>query len=638
MNTILPSSISYQVSALVEGTSLDEYSVVKANDAVQPVFIDPVLEDPDLTGLLVYLRSPEGETAGKQVYYLLKTPESQMDPFLNPMRDEVIQDPVYGGENTETLSDSPESPEEEENSENSDNSPIDTDTAINVDTGIAPVEEREIRIYVSRLDRDLPAFPFPENLKLGLYSLVFEVLGERQTLYQTERRLYYIGKAEFTLPDIQSYLPGLSAGSFLIPPGLSVMLETQAAMDKRLDPYIVWYDGKRRIREGRIADGNGCFLWEAPAQTGFHTIRAELFPFRPVGVSYGSGNSSIRGRFSIPELRGKVKELALPISAKGEKPVLFVPEGEKILRWYQFAGNIGDAMTNGGRGNLAGNDLEDLHWVPSEGIYGLLVKTGDTYQVPSSSFAIDEDKRGGASFLLRVKPLAEETILTASFKAAAPASPGNALIMSIVYRDRSLQLNLESGGLKAVCSLPVYAFAEGFMGASAPSPKDFITLEAGFYVRGNVFMAALGMAEDGNFEGKTVLSGLFQADSSAVLEDVPANMAAIELSYPLNGEISCVLGTSRAQLLQPPVRESTRVTAERNLEETVSEAGQLISAAAVEDPVPDGTLDPLPFEAPGEVSSQATPSPLAIFDELVLISRNLVPLSDSPLVNETDKP
>jgi hypothetical protein len=94
MDTILPSSVTYQVSASVGKTSLDDYSVVGKNDAVQPVFINPTVNDPDLTGLLVYLRNPEGETVGEKVYYLLKTAENQaQSPSQSPAEDET-QGPV----------------------------------------------------------------------------------------------------------------------------------------------------------------------------------------------------------------------------------------------------------------------------------------------------------------------------------------------------------------------------------------------------------------------------------------------------------------------------------------------------------------------------------------------------------------
>jgi hypothetical protein len=615
MDTILPSSVTYQVSALVGTTSLDDCSVIGKDDALRPVFMNSVVNDPDLTGLLVYLQSPDGERVGKKVYYLLKDAENpewglfqglEENPSQNPVKDQtwILEQSNEAAKNTL----------EEENLGKTNNETLN------------PVkEEEETFIYVSRLDKDIPAFPFPENLKIGNYSLVFEVLGEKQTLYRTERYAHYIGDAKFALGDIQSYLPGVSAGSYLIPPGLAVMLETQVVADQRLDPYIVWYDGKQRITEGRIADGTGCLLWEAPDQTGFHTIRAELFPFNPGRVSSGNGNSRTRGRSSVPELRGKVKELALPVSARGEKPGFSVPEGGEILHWYQFAGNLRDSMANGNnsRGkDLGGSGGQDLLWVPSEGIYGLSVKTGDTYQLPRLSFSMDEEKRGGGSFFLRVKPMAEGTLLSASFKAAG--SSGDTLTMAVVYQGQSLQLTLESEGLKAASSLALDTFLENSTESSAKDPglKDFITVEAGFYVQENTFTAALSMEGNGEFRGKTLLPSLFQADPSAVLDSFPVNLVEIELFKPLSGEINCRLGTSREQAPRSPARESLSPGAEKKTEDTVP-AAELATQVTAEETGP-AEFSP-PAEEPGDRnSSQTEPYPLAIFDELALIFRNPV--------------
>jgi hypothetical protein len=602
MDTILPSSVTYQVSALVGKASLENHSVIGKDDAVQPVFINPVAGDPDLTGLLVYLQSPEGETVGEKVYYLLKTAENaEGDSSQSPAPDET-----RGPEQGETAETAKDGPEKEEIPGKA------------VKETLNPGKEREIILPVSRLDKNLPPFPFPENLKIGGYSLIFETLGEKQTLHRTERHIHYIGDAEFTLGDIQSYLPGVSAGSYLIPPGFAVMLETQVNADERLDPYIIWYDGKRRIVEGRIAGGAGRLLWEAPAQTGFHTIRAELFPFNPAGLSPGTGNSRTGGRSSVPELRGKVKELVLPVSAKGG-PGLPVPEGGKILHWYQFAGNLRDSMAGGGRERDLAGSGQDLRWVPSEGIYGLSVKTGDTYQLPRLSFAMDEEKQGGGSFLLRVKPVTEGTLLSASFKAAG--SPGNALTMAVVYQERSLHLSLESEGLKASGSLALDMFLED-PGSSAGSVlKDFITVEAGFYVRENTFTAALSVEGNGEFGGKTMLPGLFQADSSAVLGSLPENQVEIELFKPLSGEISCRLGTSREEASRLPARESQLLTPGKKTEDAVSSAEPAIPAAAEG----TGPEEPGPSSAGAlrdRDSSQGEPYPLAIFDELALIVRN----------------
>ncbi|MDR0451086.1 MAG: hypothetical protein LBH26_07450 [Treponema sp.] len=613
MDTILPSSVSYQVSAVVGKTPVDDYSVIGENDAVRPVFMNSVVNDPDLTGLLMYLQGPEGERLGKKVYYLLKNAESPAeDPYQIPAQDSALSPEEEGSEYSEWdgTGITEQSGEAAANTPEEENNPPKIKTE-----ALNPANEEETIIRVSRLDKDLPVFPFPENLEIGGYSLVFEALGEKQTLYRTERRIYYIGGAKFALEDIQSYLPGLSAGSYLIPPGLTVMLETQVTADERLDPYIVWYDGKRRITEGRIAGGTGRILWEAPAQTGFHTIRAEVFPVNPAALPSGSGNSRTGGRSSVPELRGKVKELALPVSAKGEKPGFPVPETGEILHWYQFAGNLRDSMADGNRGrDLSGREGRDLRWVPSEGIYGLSVQAGETYQLPPSSFVIDEEKQGGGSFLLRVKPLAEGTLLTVSFEAAG--SSAKALTMTVVYRERALQLSLESEGLRADASLPLDMFPEDFTENSAdPALKDFIVAEAGFYIRENSFRAALGVAGDGKFGGG-LLSELFRTDPSAVPGAFPAGLTEIELSAPLSGKISCRLGSSGEQSPRQPARESRAPASETEGEDTVAAAEA--AALSAEETAPAAL--PSPARA-AQGPSRTEPQPLAVFDEFALIFR-----------------
>jgi hypothetical protein len=211
-------------------------------------------------------------------------------------------------------------------------------------------------------------------------------------------------------------------------------------------------------------------------------------------------------------------------------------------------------MASNNRGkDLAGSG--DLHWTPSEGIYGLAVKTGDTYQLPYSSFVINGDKQGGGCFLLRVKPAAEGTLFTGSFKAAG--SPGNALTMSVIYGEQSLQLILESEGLKAAGSLPLDMFLEDRGGNSTGYPvfKNFITLETCFYLEGNTFTAAMIVKGDGDFGGETILPGPYPADPPAGSGGFLAEPVTVELLRPLSGEISCRLGTSQEQTAWP-VKES----------------------------------------------------------------------------------
>jgi hypothetical protein len=197
--------------------------------------------------------------------------------------------------------------------------------------------------------------------------------------------------------------------------------------------------------------------------------------------------------------------------------------------------------------------------------------------------------------------------------------------MSIAYRDQSLQLSLEFEGQKALGSLPLDMLLEDPAASPEyPEVKNFVTLEAGFYVRGNTFIAALHREGDAGFGEKTLLPGEFQVDSSAGFSShgSPAGHLTMELSGPLSGEINCRLGT-REQAPQP-ARGNRNLTSEKAAGETAS-PGQLTLVSAGETaPAEPSAEIPAASSAghravPSRDSPQTEPYPLAIFDEFAII-------------------
>ncbi|MCL2879365.1 MAG: hypothetical protein FWF29_03890, partial [Treponema sp.] len=164
---------------------------------------------------------------------------------------------------------------------------------------VTAINDDDIEFYVDRLDTPLPAFSLPTSFRIGSYTMIIRVLGENNILGEVQLPFFYLGTAKFSLKDISLYLPGASSESRLIPPGTSVLLEAKVEADPRLNPYIVWYDGKKIINEGKLADGAGFIFWNAPVQNGLQTLRAEIFP---VLDHAGIG--------------GITKEIILPVSGK----------------------------------------------------------------------------------------------------------------------------------------------------------------------------------------------------------------------------------------------------------------------------------------------------------------------------------
>jgi hypothetical protein len=318
-------------------------------------------------------------------------------------------------------------------------------------------------IAVSRLDMDLPPFSLPADLEIGRYVMVFQVRGEREILDRIDKTVYFTGDARLSIDDVKSYLPGFSGGSPLIPPGAVIMLEAQISADPRLDPYVVWYNGRKRIAEGLVSEGANRFMWKAPEQTGFHNIRAELFPLRPALYS-----------------GGKVKELSLPVSQKQERAGYFAGAQDGFAYWYQFRGDLLDSKTaDTGRALILPHRNAHPHWLPAAGIYGIAVGRDDVYLLPGSPFSFSENEQVSGEFMLRFKPLGEGTVFRASFRTGT--SPRDALVLTLAYTGKVLKLILTADSESVVEDISSGIF----------SKNEFVAAVIDFSIRGEVFTAGL---------------------------------------------------------------------------------------------------------------------------------------------------
>ncbi|MDR1099919.1 MAG: hypothetical protein LBL28_05495 [Treponema sp.] len=466
LDTVFPSNGTYQVNALVNETSLNDCSLISKNDRIYPYFASSVLSDPDITGLVVFLQTPSGYIINKKIHYTLETVEEDA-PVENS--GEVIDDTV---------------PED---------ALIKVTENINI---IEPVkiDESEILIPVNRLDKGLPFFLLPDTLEIGPYTMIFQILGKREVLYREEKPVYYLDDAEFSLTDIQKYLPDVSGGSPLIPPGIAIMLEAQVVSDERLDPYIVWYSGRKRLSEGRISEGGGFILWKAPEQTGFHTIRAEVFPRRPNGVFPGIS-----------------REISLPISSKTENGGYFSGESANILYWYQFQGNLQDSKNPVSTERaLVPRGEKNSRWIPEGNIYGLAVDSQSAYLLPSFSFMPSGEAQGAGRFMLRFKPVSEGLVFSSCFK--SESAPADMVYMNLSVAGETLNLDIIAPERSAAITLNYTEEAE-----------SFITLFIDFVIHENYFEARIDREND---------------------PAPPAEPKRISLLNPLNGEGSFQFGAS----------------------------------------------------------------------------------------------
>ncbi|MDR1277428.1 MAG: hypothetical protein LBK02_01610 [Treponema sp.] len=472
LDTVFPSNGTYQVNALVNETSLSDCSLISRNDRIYPYFASSVISDPDVTGLLVFLQTPSGYIINKKIHYTLDT----LDIL------ETVEENAPVENSGEAIDDT-----------------IPEDALIKVTENIniiepVKIDESEILIPVNRLDKGLPFFLLPDTLEIGPYTMIFQILGKKEVLYREEKPVYYLDDAAFSLTDIQKYLPDVSGGSHLIPPGVAIMLEAQVVSDERLDPYIVWYSGRKRLSEGRISEGAGFILWKAPEQTGFHTIRAEVFPRRSNG-----------------DFPGISREISLPISSKTENAGYFSGESANILYWYQFQGNLQDSKNPVSTERaLVPRSEKNSRWIPEGNIYGLAVDSQSAYLLPSFSFMPSGETQGAGRFMLRFKPVSEGLIFSSCFK--SESAPADMVYMNLSFAGETLNLDIIAPETSAAITLNYTEEAE-----------RFVTLFIDFAIHENYFDARISREND---------------------PAPPAEPKKISLLNPLNGEGSFQFGAS----------------------------------------------------------------------------------------------
>jgi hypothetical protein len=473
LDTMIPSSGSYHVRTLVNGVPIEECSIIRSGDKIRPYFTVSVANDPDLVSLLVYFQDLQGRISGGKVRYTLRP--------------------------TEVTAQAEKKAQEEQ----------DADEAVSEQIEAKTVEEdqnKEIEIVVKSLARELPYFPLSASLAIGSYTLVFEAQGNKEILSRTEIDVFYLSNAEFNLKDIAMYLPGVS-DSQLISPSTTVLLETRLDFDARLDPYVVWYNGRNIISEGKVSAGAGSILWDAPEQAGFYSLRLEAFPFQlkrnctgifrgialpvsPKAVDMGyffrndSNNAaqSLAAKTAHPELAG----IITPENSDGgnaRPPLPSLPP--ELLQWYRFEGSLESSTPLPGEEQslLQVSAKKARRWAGAGQSYGLSTGLDDVYQLPLVNFFKGKD-RGGGIFRSHIRLPAEGVILSAFFPLKSSSSEG--AWVEMISEGNIIALIINAGG--ASVEIPVNLDVSEMQG--------FIPIATEFYVLPNRLDARITLGEN----------------------------------------------------------------------------------------------------------------------------------------------
>jgi len=432
IDTILPSAGNYKLNIHVNDIPIDELSFIKSADDIKLLFEESVSADQDVTGLTVFIRNQSQQTIGQRSVFS-----------------------------------------------------INGDDLLSADTDTIEV--------IKNLD-NIPLFQIPKDLPVGLYTIVLQAMSGKNVLQKTEKSFYYLGDTVFSFKGINTYLPGIADSPGLIPRGTLVMAEADISFSDVLDPYIVWYEGRRKISEGYFSDGAGQIFWKAPDQSGFFLLRAEVFP---VNVSN--------------RLTGFVNEASLLVSStKTFDMHLISGDLPQLMYWYTFEGNFSNLKSSAPAEQVFSQPVNSRQWKGVNGTYGLA--TGYNNVIPLANISAAGNDAINWQILFRFMPVKNGGVFSVVFDSTRN------VYMHLFYYEHDLVLTLTSFGSSVThtISLPRAENDDKYFPA-------FLTASVGFSF------------------SHGVLSAQFNNIGSFVNAD-PA-VLSLALDFEIAGEIKIFLGS-----------------------------------------------------------------------------------------------
>ena len=391
MDSLFPSIGNYKINVHINDISLDDCSFVRYNDVIHLYFDNSVSNDPDVTGLTAFLKDSNGMTIGWKVVYKLEINEieDETDPLSVKGKSDETKDKLTEDENEQTASqttdDENDLPQEEK---------LDDIQKDQYDDG-------EVLLFIVKSLDDLPVFPIPNDLSMGRYTIVFHIMGEFDVLQKIEKPLFYLSRTGFSYEGIIVNLPGIAESTQIIPRATIVMLETNLKIDNILNPYIIWYNGKNIINEGKFSDGAGSIFWKTPEESGFFSLRAVVYPIE-----------------NHQDLSGFQKDISLLVSSKpidfhlltNEKQLLMSEQNIDLYR-YIFESNLNDSKMIEER--TLKHSRNNTKWKTFNGTYGVSTGFNNIINMPKVLISNPEYEKLHISF--RFKPINNGGIFSIKF-------------------------------------------------------------------------------------------------------------------------------------------------------------------------------------------------------------------------------
>ena len=522
LETLIPSRGSYSVRALVNGNAIEDCSIIRAEDIILPYFSVSVDNDPDLSGLLVYLLNFRGEIIGEKVEYAI---DSEITPFPLPESMSIgIYKLVFEALGTEiTLS----------------HSEMDF-----FYIGTAKLELKDIAVF-------LPSINGSQLIQPGATVLLDAGLDFDSRL--DPYLIWYHGK---TVIEEGKISEGKGSILWTVP-------EEAGFYPVRLEVYPLRTMRKLTglFREITLvispkAASIGYYFSDAPKFEAINPLSA--------GTAYPEFFSFISAKIEELKSEGKAMSEALPAALPAALPsaklaaLPELPTPPLLLHWFQFAGNLDDSASK--IENLIEHDEElTPRWMPAGQGYGLAAGAGESYSFSSKTFIQNSEEQGGGIFLMLIRPANDGKIFSASFPVRFSSREG--VKLELIKNGYDITLNISSRDITA--SIPVFAASLDF---NIPIP---VVIE--FFFNDNRFEAQLSLGKKAMLKSlpeSIMLADALSGECTIKLDGGPAAEAAIKLETPFVPEIIQTWEDGE-EILEYEIEDLQEITETANITEII---------------------------------------------------------------------
>ncbi|GAB1431423.1 hypothetical protein MASR2M29_00480 [Spirochaetota bacterium] len=190
------------------------------------------------------------------------------------------------------------------------------------------LDGEEGSIKVASITEDLPAFSLPEDLPFGYY-IISSVTKDKNGNKISSSSLNVLNYDQSFNTAVLTAYPGNTTAE------QTSLFKLEDNFPEGLDPWLRWRINGIEHKSGFVSENSDKIIWQAPKNGGLHTVRVEIYPFKPPAQT------------EIPPFAKAELKIPVAIAASNKNK-----QDSKIWAMFNFDGNFMDTGSRPDKNNI----------------------------------------------------------------------------------------------------------------------------------------------------------------------------------------------------------------------------------------------------------------------------------------------